>query len=111
MAPPAGRSLAAMEDLCEELILTLAGKGSAASDRCARLLTEHTHQLPGELVGERACRRSLARVALAGMADRLARAAATQAGWTCAPRRRRTASEALVGALIARMRLVARNLD
>lgn len=92
------------------LTRSMGGGWSAETDRYARILAEMTRLLPGELADRAPCVRSLARASLAGMADRLAHSASLE-GWRIHPTPQRTDSEACLGATIARMRLVALNLD
>ncbi len=102
-------TLARMQTLCEEVVLGLSGGGSAATDRSVRQADELLRVLPDQMAHAGPCARSLGRASLAGMADRLTRAALEE-GWRRFPGPHRTASEGLLGALIARMRLVARNV-
>jgi hypothetical protein len=106
--PAAPLTLARMQELCEEVILSLPGGGAAATDRGVRQAGELLRALPGQMARGGPCARSLGRATLAGMADRLTRAALEE-GWRRFPGPQRTDSEGLLGALIARMRLVARN--
>jgi hypothetical protein len=100
--------LGAMSKAADALVLGLHDGGSAATDRLARILLEELRALVPELARERPCGGTVIRVTLAGFADHIARAADAASGWR-SPARRPIASETLVRALIARLRLVARN--
>lgn len=107
---PPSPALGRMAQVSGQLARAMGGGNSATTDRYSRMLAEMARLLPGELADRGACTRSLARASLAGMADRLARAAELE-GWRIPPDPLRTDSESILGATIARLRLVARNLD